>query len=52
MGRADSKGHDLPEPSKEKVVKLVELLKQKTKMGSAIELKRNLNRILMDLDNG
>ena len=39
---ADSKGHDLPEPSKEQIKELVSTLKSKTK----IELKRNLDRIL------
>lgn len=39
---ADSKGHKLPEPSKEKVTELIETLKEKTK----IELKNNLDRII------
>lgn len=38
---ADSKGHKLPEPSKEKVKMLIKALKEKT----AVELKRNLKRI-------
>lgn len=39
---ADSKSHDLPEPSKDKIRSLIETLQKKTK----IELKRNLDRIL------
>ena len=39
---ADSKGHNLPEPSKDKVKKLIETLQSKTD----VELKRNLDRIL------
>lgn len=42
---ADSKGHDLEEPSKKKVEDLVKMLKEKTD----VELKRNLKRILGDL---
>lgn len=42
---ADSKGHDLPEPTSEKVAALIESLKEKTD----IELKRNISRILEDL---
>lgn len=38
---ADSKGHKLPEPSREKVKNLIEVLREKTK----IKLKRNLKRI-------
>ena len=38
---ADSKGHDLPEPPKEKVEKLIEILQKTTK----IKLKGNLSRI-------
>lgn len=38
---ADSKGHDLPEPSKEKVKSLIEALQEKTD----VKLKRNLQRI-------
>lgn len=38
---ADSKGHNLPEPPKEKVKKLIEALQEKTD----VELKRNLKRI-------
>lgn len=41
---ADSKGHDLPEPSKEKVAKLIKVLREKTD----VELKRNLKRILAE----
>jgi hypothetical protein len=43
---ADSKCHNLPEPSKEKVVALIESLQSKTR----VELKRNLSRILEGLD--
>lgn len=43
---ADSKGHDLPEPSPEKVKALIDTLKEKTD----VELKRNIDRILEDLD--
>ena len=43
---ADSKGHTLPEPSADKVRDLVGILKEKTK----IELKRNLDRIVADLE--
>lgn len=43
---ADSKGHDLPEPSKEKVTALIETLQKKTD----VELKQNLSRILEGLD--
>ena len=39
---ADSKSHDLPEPSKEQVEELIKTLQSKT----AVELKRNLDRIL------
>ena len=39
---ADSKGHNLPEPSKDKILKLVEEIEKFTK----IEKKRNLKRIL------
>ena len=42
---ADSKGHDLPEPSKEKVTALIEILQTKTD----VELKQNLSRILEGL---
>ena len=42
---ADSKGHDLPEPSPEKVAALIETLKEKTD----VELKRNIDRILEDM---
>ena len=42
---ADSKGHDLEEPSKQKIKELIEILKEKTN----VKLKRNLNRILGDL---
>jgi len=42
---ADSKGHDLPEPSREKVKQLIEILQSKTD----VELKRNLDRILEDI---
>lgn len=42
---ADSKGHDLPEPPKEKVRDLVETLQEKTD----VQLKRNLKRIMADL---
>lgn len=42
---ADSKGHNLPEPSKEKVRLLIETLQAKT----SVELKRNLSRILKDM---
>jgi DNA repair photolyase len=42
---ADSKGHDLPEPSKEKVTALITELQSKTK----VELKQNLDRILEGL---
>ena len=42
---ADSKGHDLPEPSKEKVTSLIETLQSKTD----VELKQNLSRILEGL---
>lgn len=38
---ADSKGHNLPEPSKGKVAKLIEVLREK----ADVELKRNLKRI-------
>lgn len=38
---ADSKGHKLPEPAKEKVAKLIEALQTKTD----VKLKRNLKRI-------
>jgi len=43
---ADSKGHDLPEPSAEKITALITTLQSKTD----VELKRNLERILGDLD--
>ncbi len=43
---ADSKGHDLPEPSPEKVAALIKTLKEKTD----VELKRNIERILEDLE--
>lgn len=43
---ADSKGHDLPEPSKEKVTALITELQKKTD----VELKQNLSRILEGLD--
>jgi DNA repair photolyase len=39
---ADSKGHKLPEPTKEQIIELVKTLKEKTD----VELKRNLDRIL------
>jgi len=39
---ADSKKHNLPEPSKDKVKQLIEALQEKTD----VELKRNINRIL------
>jgi hypothetical protein len=39
---ADSKGHNLPEPSADKVTKLIEELKKVTE----VKLKDNLNRIL------
>ncbi|KKL13258.1 hypothetical protein LCGC14_2527550 [marine sediment metagenome] len=42
---ADSKGHGLPEPSPEKVTKLVKALQEKTD----VKLKRNLKRICSDL---
>jgi len=42
---ADSKQHDLPEPSKEKVEQLIKTLQSKTK----VELKQNLSRILEGL---
>jgi DNA repair photolyase len=42
---ADSKSHDLPEPSPEKVKALIDTLKEKTD----VELKRNIDRILEDL---
>lgn len=42
---ADSKSHDLPEPSKEKVTALIEELQKRT----GVELKRNLDRILEGL---
>lgn len=38
---ADSKGHNLPEPSAEKVKMLIEILQEKT----TVKLKRNLQRI-------
>jgi DNA repair photolyase len=44
---ADSKGHDLPEPSPEKVKALIDTLKEKTD----VELKRNIDRILEDMKN-
>jgi len=39
---ADSKGHNLPEPPKEKIMELVEKLKETTK----VKLKKNIERIL------
>jgi hypothetical protein len=39
---ADSKGHKLPEPSKEKILDLIDELKKFT----TIDQKRNLSRIL------
>ena len=42
---ADSKGHGLPEPSPDKVIKLVKALQEKTD----VKLKRNLKRICSDL---
>ncbi len=39
---ADSKGHNLPEPPKEKIIKLIKSLQQKTD----VKLKDNLKRIL------
>ncbi len=42
---ADSKGHDLPEPSPEKVAALIKRLKEETD----VELKRNIDRILEDM---
>ena len=39
---ADSKGHGLPEPPKEKIVKLIQALQEKTQ----VKLKGNLKRIL------
>ena len=42
---ADSKGHGLPEPSKEKIMYLVKALQEKTD----VKLKRNLERICADL---
>ena len=43
---ADSKGHSLPEPSKEKITALIETLQAQTD----VELKRNLDRILEDIN--
>jgi len=43
---ADSKGHDLPEPTAEQITELITTLQSKTD----VELKRNLERILGDLD--
>jgi DNA repair photolyase len=42
---ADSKGHGLPEPPREKVASLIEALKKKTD----VELKRNISRILEEI---
>jgi len=42
---ADSKNHNLPEPSREKVKQLIEVLQDKTD----VELKRNLDRILKEI---
>jgi len=39
---ADSKGHNLPEPSREKLLELIEWLKTITE----VKIKKNLNRIL------
>lgn len=44
---ADSKGHDLPEPSMEKVKMLVQALQEKT----TVKLKRNLERIYNNARN-
>lgn len=41
---ADSKGHGLPEPSKEKILELIKQLKQFTE----VKIKDNLNRILKE----
>ena len=43
---ADSKGHDLPEPPREKVAALIKELKEKTD----VELKRNISRILEEME--
>lgn len=39
---ADSKGHNLPEPSKEKIIELIKVLKTKID----VKLKNNINRII------
>ncbi len=44
---ADSKKHNLPEPPKEKIVNLVEVLQFHTE----IKLKQNLNRILKEIND-
>ena len=45
---ADSKGHNLPEPSKEKVEKLINALREKTN----VKLKGNLKRICPNFQSG